>query len=83
MVEAYVAVRQELQEEFDIDGQRTSREFYHLCRNRGLDEERLAALEQLTQAYEAVRYSDDPEIEVDELRAAAERFEADVLKQSR
>ena len=83
VVEAYVAVRQELQEEFDIDGQRTSREFYHLCRNRGLDEERLAALEQLTQAYEAVRYSDDPEIEVDELRAAAERFEADVLKQSR
>jgi hypothetical protein len=83
VIGAYVAVRQELQDEFDIDDQRTSREFYHLCRNRGLDEERLAALEQLTQAYEAVQYSDDPEVDVDELRAAAERFEADVLKQSR
>jgi hypothetical protein len=74
VVATYATVRRELREEFDIDTARTSREFYHACRMQGLDDERLAALERLTQAYETVQYSDNPNLNVAELRAAAAQF---------
>jgi hypothetical protein len=75
VIATYAAVRRQLREELDITNRRTSREFYHVCRSRGLDEERLAALERLTQAYETVQYSNNPDLDVDEIRAAAARFE--------
>jgi hypothetical protein len=77
VVATYATVRGALEREFDIDSRWTSREFYHACKIRGLDEERLTALERLTQAYETVQYGDDPTLDVAELRAAAARFQAD------
>jgi hypothetical protein len=77
VVETYTTLRRRLERELDIDGRWTTRQFYHACQMRGLDDDRLAALERLTRAYERVQDGDDPAAGPEELRAAAAVFGLD------
>lgn len=75
--ETYTTVRRRLERELDIDGRWTTRQFYHACQMRGLDDDRLTALERLTRAYERVQDGDDPAADPEELRTAAAVFGLD------
>jgi hypothetical protein len=57
---AYLDLRSQLLEKLAIDGARTHWEFLEGCRSDGLDEDRLAALETVTETYEDAAFAPDP-----------------------